>query len=204
MCAARGPARAQKHGALSKSVRRERKCTRGHDDWRRRADGHLRCAVCARERNREANRRWRKSHPERHREKNRRWAKANPERQRKIDRRARLRARYGLDTEDYEALRRSQKGGCAICRQSCGLVVDHCHNQGRGAHAVRGLLCLTCNTGLGMFRDRPSLLIRGAGYLRAAGKRRGRPPAALAASRKARGISASAPATIRKLRKRNS
>jgi hypothetical protein len=204
VCAAKARRRAEEQRASSKSVKRQRKCNRGHDEWRRRADGYYRCAVCARDRNREATRRWRKNYPDRHRERNRRWAKANPERQREIDRRARLRTRYGLDTEDYEALRRSQKGECAICREAWNLVVDHSHKQGRGVHAIRGLLCLTCNTGLGMFRDRPDLLIRGAGYLRAAWKRRGQPPAAVEESRKARGISASASIPTRELQGRTS
>jgi hypothetical protein len=186
----------------SKTVTRGRKCRRGHDEWRRQADGQYRCASCARKRNREATRRWRKNHPDRHREKNRRWAKANPERQRKIDRRARLRTRYGLDEEDYDALRRSQNGKCAICLQPWSLVVDHAHDQGRGLHAVRGLLCLTCNTGLGMFRDRSDLLNRGAEYLKAARKHRGRPPAAVVAGRKARGTLASASPTNGRTKRR--
>ena len=204
MRAAKVSAQTGEHGPSSKSVRHRKKCRRGHNEWRRRTDGHYRCATCARERNREATRRWRKKHPDRHRQRNRRWSKANPERQREIDRRARLRSRYGLDTEDYEALLRSQKGECAICRESCSLVVDHSHDQGRGLHTVRGLLCSTCNIGLGMFRDRPDLLIRGAGYLRAARKRWGQPPAAVAVSRKVRGISASASITTRKVRRRAS
>lgn len=184
------------------AVKRQRTCSRGHNRWRRRADGHYRCVVCARERNREATRRWRKRHPDRHRERNRLWAKANPERQREIERRARLRTRYGLEPEDYEVLHLSQKGECAICKEPWNLVVDHAHDQGRGPQAVRGLLCLTCNTGLGMFRDRPDLLIRGAEYLRAAKRRRGRPLRALARSRKARGTSAPASFTTRKMERK--
>ena len=65
-------------------------------------------------------------------------------------------ARYGLSTADYDALLAKQGGGCAICgamkpgrddRQH--LYIDHDHETGR----VRGLLCSTCNTGLGMFAE---------------------------------------------------
>lgn len=202
MCAAKARLHAGEQPLPCGSVKRQRTCSRGHNHWRRRADGHYRCALCARERNREATRRWRKRHPDRHRERNRLWAKANPERQREIDRRARLRTRYGLDPEDYEALHLSQRGGCAICKEPSYLVVDHAHDQGRRPQAVRGLLCLTCNAGLGMFRDRPNLLIHGANYLRAARKRRGRPLRAIVGSRKARSNSAPASLTTRKLQRR--
>lgn len=79
---------------------------------------------------------------------------------------------YGLPEGDYLALISLQKGVCAICGKKEGrrktmkpghsyLNVDHCHVSGR----VRGLLCTKCNTGLGMFTDRPELLRLAAAYL---------------------------------------
>lgn len=68
---------------------------------------------------------------------------------------------YGLTQETYDELRTAQLDACAICRQRVSLHIDHDHVTG----AVRGLLCSTCNTGLGMFRDDPVALRRAALYL---------------------------------------
>lgn len=90
---------------------------------------------------------------------------ANPESRR----RAHIRHRYGIDPDDYDALRAEQGGVCAICKReqhgSPGhwkniLCVDHDHDTGR----VRGLLCNDCNlmVGRGSTAER---LRAGADYL---------------------------------------
>jgi len=40
--------------------------------------------------------------------------------------------------------------------------IDHCHNNGN----VRGLLCMRCNTGLGLFLDNPNFLLNAISYLK--------------------------------------
>lgn len=52
-------------------------------------------------------------------------------------------------------------GMCAICRERPAEHVDHDHETGE----VRGVLCFTCNVGLGNFRDRPDLLDKAVHYL---------------------------------------
>jgi hypothetical protein len=100
-------------------------------------------------------------------------------------RRARKRslAAHGLTEEQYAALLARQGGGCAICGsrhpKQAGIEhfhVDHCHASG----GVRGLLCRTCNTGLGMFADDPERLRCAADYLAASERPRapGRAPSA--------------------------
>jgi len=74
--------------------------------------------------------------------------------------------RFGLTADSYNAILVEQGYGCAICGFTPGegdkrLAIDHCHTQGH----VRGLLCMTCNTGLGKFRDDPDLLTKAIGYL---------------------------------------
>lgn len=78
-----------------------------------------------------------------------------------------LRHRYGISLDEYQERLASQDGCCAICRlpareMSKQLAVDHCHETG----AIRGLLCSSCNFGLGAFKDNPEHLQRAALYLK--------------------------------------
>jgi hypothetical protein len=73
----------------------------------------------------------------------------------------------GFSADRFAAALRQQKRRCAICRVHFGDVkpqavhADHCHRTG----TPRGVLCQTCNTALGKFRDDPVLLRRAAAYL---------------------------------------
>ncbi len=67
---------------------------------------------------------------------------------------------YGITEEDYQRMFEQQGGVCAACRQpetrmnerlKGRLHVDHDHVTGQ----VRALLCLNCNTALGMLEDEP-------------------------------------------------
>ncbi|WMX18936.1 hypothetical protein [Escherichia phage vB_EcoP_PAS59] len=82
-----------------------------------------------------------------------------------------LRRLYGITLAEYDALFEKQEGLCAICGQPetatlkgvvKRLAVDHCHE---GLH-IRGLLCSSCNTGLGLFKDSPENLENAIKYLR--------------------------------------
>jgi hypothetical protein len=107
------------------------------------------------------------------------WQKRNPERYAEIQkaykdsgrkawsvRRAHLKRKYGITLEDYVGMLVAQGGGCAICGEpepdGRSLHVDHDHDTG----AVRGLLCFTCNAGIGMFDHDLRLLDAAADYLR--------------------------------------
>jgi hypothetical protein len=55
---------------------------------------------------------------------------------------------------------------CKLCgvHQSdlkVSLAVDHNHNTGK----IRGLLCMTCNRALGLFKDSPELLEKAKQYI---------------------------------------
>ncbi len=80
-----------------------------------------------------------------------------------------LKRRYGISPADYEAMLARQGGVCAICGSRARgsdrrLHVDHCHATGK----VRGLLCFSCNSGLGHFADRRDWLQAADAYLAAA------------------------------------
>lgn len=86
--------------------------------------------------------------------------------QERRDRKKYVGSRFGITTQEWELaveyLTRRQNGLCAICATPgrC-LVLDHCHSSGR----LRAMLCHTCNSGLGLFRDQPHLLRAAADYL---------------------------------------
>lgn len=77
----------------------------------------------------------------------------------------RLRNKYGVTAEQHAELLDVQRGRCAICRrerqQHFALAIDHCHDTG----TIRGLLCSSCNNGLGRFKDDPALLRSAAAYI---------------------------------------
>ena len=73
--------------------------------------------------------------------------------------------KYGLTRETWDAMIIAQNGLCGICanpmvkhREPC---IDHCHDTGK----VRGLLCVSCNLGLGKFEDSTEILSRAILYL---------------------------------------
>lgn len=72
-----------------------------------------------------------------------------------------LRARYGIDLDQYERLVVQQDSRCAICLGYASLVVDHDHKTGK----IRGLLCRTCNQGLGLFKEDAQALRNAASYM---------------------------------------
>jgi hypothetical protein len=81
-------------------------------------------------------------------------------------RRQRLK-KFGLTESQYDEMLAAQGGTCAICHGACPtgwrLAVDHDHETGQ----VRGLLCLRCNSALGLFHEQPERLRSALAYLSA-------------------------------------
>jgi hypothetical protein len=74
--------------------------------------------------------------------------------------------KYGITLEQYNRQFERQNGLCAICEvyQSefkRDFAVDHCHHTGK----VRGLLCASCNSGIGKLQDNTDLLKSAILYL---------------------------------------
>ncbi len=83
-------------------------------------------------------------------------SKSNEYRRRNLHkvRMARLKQTYGITEERYDYLLDAQNHRCALCGRQAGghnrsLAVDHDHKNGK----VRGLLCIGCNTKLGILED---------------------------------------------------
>lgn len=73
--------------------------------------------------------------------------------------------KYGLSDTEFDRLLDDQQHRCKICLEQFTEMrdpkIDHCHTSGQ----VRGLLCVTCNAGLGSFKDDAEMLARAISYL---------------------------------------
>lgn len=83
------------------------------------------------------------------------------------DRFRNIKQKYGLTAFDYNRLLASQEAKCAICNTSLNdlgkkrMVIDHCHKTKK----VRGLLCTTCNLGIGYSKESVDILQNMIAYL---------------------------------------
>ena len=105
---------------------------------------------------------WIKKHPgyERLYKKEEIKRKGGPVYQRRLD----LKKIYGITPEKYMEMFNVQKGRCKICgkkQKERQLGIDHCHKTKK----VRGLLCISCNLGIGHLRDSAKLLKEAIKYL---------------------------------------
>lgn len=90
-----------------------------------------------------------------------------------INRAKHLSKNYGISMADFVAMWDAQNGKCAVCeiemlptgRTADAACVDHNHVTGD----VRGLLCRSCNHGIGHLKDSPEILELAAAYLRLRG-----------------------------------
>jgi nitrate/TMAO reductase-like tetraheme cytochrome c subunit len=98
------------------------------------------------------------------------WYLKNQERQRKYT----VKKLYGISQEEIDQLMKNQDSLCAICEKliafdgkNTGANVDHCHTTNK----VRGILCSSCNLGIGRFNDDITMLFKAINYLRDFNKR---------------------------------
>lgn len=79
---------------------------------------------------------------------------------------SRLKYMYGITSEDYTRILVEQKGLCAICNSICNtgkqLCVDHNHETGK----VRGLLCRSCNSAIGLLKENTGTLLSAIKYIK--------------------------------------
>lgn len=85
---------------------------------------------------------------------------------------------FGLTKEKWLTLVEKEGNKCGICGSEygttrdgkpCALTIDHDHSCCPGktscGKCIRGLLCHKCNSGLGMFMDNITLLVKAITYL---------------------------------------
>ena len=72
---------------------------------------------------------------------------------------------YGITPDEWDEMFLQQSGQCAICKTAhagrSGWNTDHCHVSSK----VRGILCWSCNTILGLAKDDSMRLRLAADYL---------------------------------------
>lgn len=80
--------------------------------------------------------------------------------------------KHKLTPERLQELLDQQNNSCAICStefEGYRFAVDHDHSCCSGQYAcekcVRGLLCLTCNSGIGLLKDDAAIVRKAAEYL---------------------------------------
>lgn len=77
---------------------------------------------------------------------------------------------YGITKESFLSLAQEQDNKCKICSKKLtfdkkchsSAVLDHCHSTGN----IRGVLCNSCNTALGKFKDNITILEKAITYLK--------------------------------------
>jgi hypothetical protein len=97
----------------------------------------------------------------------------------KSTRKIHIKCNYGLSVDFIDAIFNAQRGRCTICDRVMRLLsssrlgdaacIDHDHQccPGRKSCGLcfRGLICSTCNKGLGYFDDDPIVLLKAIEYL---------------------------------------
>ena len=97
-----------------------------------------------------------------------RWASRSPKKRLEQH----LKYKYGVTVSKLEETLEEQNHSCAICKlelpdllvyenRQRGYAIDHNHDTGE----FRGILCLTCNTLLGMAKDNKEILLEAINYL---------------------------------------
>lgn len=87
-----------------------------------------------------------------------------------------LKYKYNVSVSTLENTLQEQNASCAICKKELpdlltyenrrrGYAIDHNHDTGE----FRGILCLTCNTLLGMAKDNKDILLSAIDYLNSRG-----------------------------------
>jgi len=155
------------------------RCNKGHefneDTLRVDNKGALRCRICVNQ----YSKHYTKNNPDYHQRqkisaKNRARVTRKTEEGRLAAKESVRKCNYGLTNKEYNEILKTQNNSCAICQtkphiNGRDLAIDHdrkcCPGRKSCGKCVRGILCSSCNTSLGGFRDSTELLVSAFHYL---------------------------------------
>ena len=89
-----------------------------------------------------------------------------------VGRRRSLKCLYGITEQDYLDMLEAQENKCAICEsydpgeKRKYFCVDHDHK----TEVVRGLLCASCNKGIGHLKDDAEIISKALDYVKSKGR----------------------------------
>jgi len=116
-------------------------------DNRRKNGRQVWCKLCQKE--------YRENNIHKIKEYQKKWYAERPD----YDRRRNVERTFSITLEEYDAY--FVDATCGICNRSEKLVLDHDHDTGE----IRGVLCATCNSGIGLLRDSKELCLKAAEWL---------------------------------------
>jgi len=85
------------------------------------------------------------------------------------DRNRHLKNQYGISKDEFDKRKSEQSNVCLICGDRKKLVIDHDHSCCPGkftcGKCIRGLLCESCNKGIGFLKEDINILLSAISYL---------------------------------------
>lgn len=101
----------------------------------------------------ERRRAYRENNKEKLKLKQKEYYKINKERYKKLGKEYRLQKKYGISLKERNKILKQQNGKCKICGlkfdENIKKCVDHSHKNEK----VRGILCNSCNSGIGFLKN---------------------------------------------------
>lgn len=79
---------------------------------------------------------------------------------------AKLKQYYGVNLDDYNKMIFKQENACKICKVKFTNIGDACVDHNHDTKDVRGLLCQSCNRGIGLLKDNIQVLYSAIRYLK--------------------------------------
>lgn len=124
--------------------------------------GTQQCSKCYQTKHRRAN-------PHKYNSYRRKYVSANPAKAKDCVFWSRLKSLYNVTREEWLGMLAKQNNACAICKVALhkgrNVATDHVGLVGTPGAQVRGLLCKSCNSAIGLLKESPNNLFAAFNYL---------------------------------------